>query len=251
MQAAEDGLPEDMHSEDALSPRQSAMYHAYEMIADLSGAWDLGVGPDGAHYIPAADNSFAAAGIACANCVFWMGDGMCEIVEGDVEPGGACKLWVIPEPVTNAYYDTEPMTYSKAAIIQKEDARRFTLGPMYVPDFVDAHGEWTDADSLQQAVWDYVRSGDRGIRLQHNRDVVAGEWVECMAWPYPVTVPMVEPSSGEEYKVTYPANTVFLGTVWEPWAWELVKAGKLRGYSIGGRAERILADLPTEEESAA
>jgi hypothetical protein len=44
--------------------------------------------------------------------------------------------------------------------------------------------------------------------------------------------------------VTFPANTVFLGVQWEPWAWELVKADKLRGYSIGGRAQRLLADLP-------
>jgi hypothetical protein len=46
--------------------------------------------------------------------------------------------------------------------------------------------------------------------------------------------------------MTFPANTVFLGVRWEPWAWELVKSDKLRGYSIGGRAERLLADLPEE-----
>jgi hypothetical protein len=31
--------------------------------------------------------------------------------------------------------------------------------------------------------------------------------------------------------------------VWESWAWELIKAGQLRGYSIGGKARRIEADL--------
>jgi hypothetical protein len=35
-----------------------------------------------------------------------------------------------------------------------------------------------------------------------------------------------------------------MGVVWEPWAWDLVKAGKLRGYSIGGMAQRMEADLP-------
>ena len=35
-----------------------------------------------------------------------------------------------------------------------------------------------------------------------------------------------------------------LGVVWEEWACDLVKAGELRGYSIGGRAKRIEADLP-------
>jgi hypothetical protein len=64
-----------------------------------------------------------------------------------------------------------------------------------------------------------------------------------MAWPYEVTVPMQQPD-GTSTDMTYPPDTVFLGVVWEPWAWELVKAGKLRGYSIGGTAERIMADLP-------
>jgi hypothetical protein len=35
-----------------------------------------------------------------------------------------------------------------------------------------------------------------------------------------------------------------MGVQWEPWAWELVKKGKLTGYSIGGKAERMLVDLP-------
>jgi hypothetical protein len=63
-----------------------------------------------------------------------------------------------------------------------EGDKRYTLGAMYIPDMEDAHGEWTDSEELQRAVWDYVRSNDRRIRLQHNRDVVAGEWVEVMAF---------------------------------------------------------------------
>jgi hypothetical protein len=123
------------------------------------------------------------------------------------------------------------------------DERRFTLGPMYIPNRLDAHNEWTDPDELQKAVWDYMRKGDRRIRLQHNKDVVAGEALEVMAWPYEVEVPMVMKDASTQ-PVTFPANTVFLGVQWEPWAWELVKADKLRGYSIGGRAQRLLADLP-------
>jgi hypothetical protein len=126
---------------------------------------------------------------------------------------------------------------------------RFTLGPMYIPDRLDAHGEWTDADELQAAVWKYVDSGDRRIRLQHNRDVVAGKWLEVMTWPYPVEVPLMTKSAGAR-PVTFPANTVFLGVQWEPWAWELIEKGLLRGYSIGGKAERLLVDLPDGEGMA-
>jgi hypothetical protein len=34
-----------------------------------------------------------------------------------------------------------------------------------------------------------------------------------------------------------------VGVVWEPWAWGLVKAGKLQGLSMGGSANRVQADL--------
>ena len=127
--------------------------------------------------------------------------------------------------------------------LYKADEKRFTLGPWYIPDQQDAHGEWTDTKELQNALWNYVKAGDRRIRLQHNKDVVAGEWVEAMTWPYPVTVPVTK-VDGTTEDVTYPAGTVFMGTQWEPWAWELVKKGKLTGYSIGGKAERMLVDLP-------
>lgn len=235
--------------EDALNIRQKALYEAYEAIAEALGPWDGGIGAEGAHYIPADSNSFAEAGMKCANCVFFEGGGGCEILNMPVEPKAACKLWIIPEHLLSERPE-EPEAETeveesvvKATFVQKADERRYTMGPMYVPNMVDAHGEWTDPDELQKAVWDYVRAGDRRIRLQHNRSVVAGEWVEVLAWPYEVTVPMYG-ADMEGRKLTYPANTVFLGVVWEPWAWELIKAGKLRGYSIGGKADRVLADLP-------
>lgn len=130
----------------------------------------------------------------------------------------------------------------KYEVSKAEGEKRYTLGAMYIPDQIDAHGEWTDSEELQKAVWDYVRSNDRRIRLQHDREVVAGEWVEVMAFPYSLTVP-IQSTSGITTNHTYPPNTVFLGVIWEPWAWELVKAGKILGYSIGGKAERLFVDI--------
>ena len=136
----------------------------------------------------------------------------------------------------------------KAAFVKAEGEDRFTLGPLYVPDFMDAHGEWTDADELQQAVWGWVKSGDRRIFLQHDRDVEAGEWVEVMTMPQPWTVDMKDPAGNSLGQVTYPPNTVFLGVQWNEKAWDLVKRGLLRGYSIGGFSDRMLADLPENGE---
>lgn len=118
---------------------------------------------------------------------------------------------------------------------KSNDEKRFTLGPWYIPNRLDAHNEWTDAQELQAGLWDYVRRGDRGIRLQHNRDIVAGEWVEAMQMPVEVTMRKHQ----DDQPITYPEGTVFLGVVWKPWAWDLVKKGKIRGFSIGGSSARI------------
>ena len=126
--------------------------------------------------------------------------------------------------------------------LAKQAEHRYTLGPVYVPDREDAHGEFTDPDTLQKALWDWVRKDDRRIFIQHS-EKVAGEMVEALTWPFPIEADMEVPNQGVTKQV-FPADTPFLGVVWEPWAWELVKAGELRGYSIGGRARRIEADLP-------
>lgn len=134
----------------------------------------------------------------------------------------------------------------KARFLTKEAYKRFTLGPLYVPDFMDAHGEWTDANELQQAVWEWVRGGDRTIYLQHDREVRAGEWVEVMTMPQPWTVEMLDGEGESIGEITYPAGTVFLGVIWDEGPWEQILRGELRGYSIGGFSDRVLADLPEE-----
>ena len=147
-------------------------------------------------------------------------------------------------------YDLSPedkleLLISKSAgLVSKADEQRYTLGPWYVPGVEDAHGEFTDEDTLQKALWDWVRAGDRTIYLQHG-EKPAGEMVEIMTVPFPVEAELTVPNQGVS-KFAFPANTPFMGVVWEPWAWELVKAGKLRGYSIGGSARRMEAELPDD-----
>lgn len=147
-------------------------------------------------------------------------------------------------------YDLSPedkleLLISKSAgLVSKADEQRYTLGPWYVPGVEDAHGEFADEDTLQKALWDWVRAGDRTIYLQHG-EKPAGEMVEIMTVPFPVEAELTVPNQGAS-KFAFPANTPFMGVVWEPWAWELVKAGKLRGYSIGGSARRMEAELPDD-----
>jgi len=78
-----------------LTARQKAMAEAYEDIAETFGRFDQSIGPGGAHYMVADDNPFIEEGMACSNCVAFRGGGACEWVQGDIQPEGLCKLWVI------------------------------------------------------------------------------------------------------------------------------------------------------------
>lgn len=122
--------------------------------------------------------------------------------------------------------------------------QRYTMGPVYVPNYEDAHGETIDESTLQKAIWEWVREGDRSIMLQHS-DKVAGEMVEILTLPMETEMSLTVPNQGVT-KYTFPENTPFMGVIWEDWAWELVKAGKLRGYSIGGQAARVEMEVPDE-----
>jgi len=67
--------------------------------------------------------------------------------------------------------------------------------------------------------------------------------VEILTMPFPIETALTVPNEGVT-KYSFPENTPFMGVIWEKWAWELVKAGELRGYSIGGQAQRVEVDLP-------
>jgi hypothetical protein len=168
--------------------------------------------------------------------------GYCRVFKFKCASARTCSAWIAGGPII----DDEPLELAKAKFVRKSEDRQFTLGPLYVPDFMDAHGEWTDPDTLQAAVWGWVNSGDRRIFLQHDRDVEAGSWVEVMTMPQPWTVDMLGSDGSVAGKVTYPAGTVFLGVIWNDESWAKIKRGELRGYSIGGMAGSVYAEMPED-----
>jgi hypothetical protein len=149
-----------------------------------------------------------------------------------------------PAPVAKSY---------RYAVTKAATEDRYTFGPLYPAGQLDAHGEYTDPATLQHALWRFMDHTDRAIHLQHQRDITAGRLVEAVSWPSPHTTTLRVPGpSGAVAKaaapVTFPAGTAYVGVVWEPWAWNLVKAGKLQGLSMGGSANRVQADLgPTHD----
>lgn len=120
------------------------------------------------------------------------------------------------------------------AVAKSTDALRFTLGPLYEPDATDAHGHTADADTLQQAGWEWFAKGDRTIRLQHS-EAIAGELVEFVSWPEEHTTTMTK-ADGTSYERTFPPGTPWVGVRWQPWAWNKLQRGEITGLSLAGMA---------------
>lgn len=79
-----------------LSERQQVLYGHIEHVVETYGAFDTGVGADGANYMSSEENPFVAKGVKCSNCVFY-DDGGCEVLNIEVEEDSVCKFWIIPE----------------------------------------------------------------------------------------------------------------------------------------------------------
>lgn len=99
------------------TPRQAAMQKATEDIVDIFGQFEQGSGPEGAHY--AAPSPFAADGLVCSNCYFYEGPRGCDAVAGDIDPGGICKLWVIPEELIASSARSMSALVAKALLLRR------------------------------------------------------------------------------------------------------------------------------------
>lgn len=90
-QAQQAMIPSDIAE---LQSIQQAQYHFHEAQVAEYGQYDQGIDAYGAHY--GSNSPFASEGIICANCVYYE-QGLCEIVQGNINPQGICKFWIIPE----------------------------------------------------------------------------------------------------------------------------------------------------------
>ena len=97
-QMPEDPEHEDMQLDDdyaGLNDRQAEQAESYCEIVMEFGQFDQSSGADGAHYAGGDKNPFKSDGLMCQNCIFFE-DGACELVSGEIDPEGVCKLWIIP-----------------------------------------------------------------------------------------------------------------------------------------------------------
>lgn len=115
-----------------------------------------------------------------------------------------------------------------------QEADRFTLAPLYIPDKADSDNHTIGAEALQKALWDWMEHGKREINFQHTARR-AGTMVEAACWPLSVDCEL-QKGDGTSEPVNVPAGTPWIGVRWEPWAWEMLQRGEIAGYSLAGIA---------------
>lgn len=104
-----DATEDEMAEWEALSERQKEMAETTAELAMEFGMFKQDSSANGAHYFDGSKNPFKAEGIKCYNCIFFNEDtNQCIVVEGQIDPEGLCKLWVIPEDELTETPSEEP-----------------------------------------------------------------------------------------------------------------------------------------------
>lgn len=155
-----------------------------------------------------------------------------------------CVKCTKSEDETKKAADLPELTY--VALPHPDEVRKdedgkewqYTLGPLYAPGVIDAHGEYADDEELHRAVLQYSLKNDRRIKLQHDTSREVGTWVELMRWPYDHKITVTRPGE-DPRELDLPAGTIYLGVLWDDDIWPAVKDGTLGGLSLGGRAVRV------------
>ena len=204
-----------------LNPRQFAMYDIFEKMAEKFGMWNQGIGADGAHYV--AESPFADQGMICSNCVFYEGGKRCEIVEGEIEPNGICKLWVIREnlltlePQEEGASVEERQVDLKAPAFMRASARRGLA----------LHEQGLSGDGLQPQTVEDARKMAAG-------DVSEDKWRKIAPW---IARHIVDLDAVQGNEVTPGLVSMLL------WGGGSTKASALRAQQYAERiVERLDAD---------
>jgi len=89
-----------------LTDKQIALADAMNAIVTRYGPFELGDDANGCDYRDAEENK-PNYGKCCCECAFYRGGG-CSIVNGQVDPMGVCRFWLISDyTLENSEYDTE------------------------------------------------------------------------------------------------------------------------------------------------
>jgi len=134
----------------------------------------------------------------------------------------------------------EQPNFEKPVKVIKSDheEKRLVYGIVYEPDVIDAHGDFTDSETIEKAAHEFML---KYRQIDKNHDFVAGvgEVVESYIAPADMEL------NGEPVK----KGTWILTTKADEETWEAVKKGEFQGYSLAGVAEtEVIEEEVTKTE---
>jgi hypothetical protein len=129
-------------------------------------------------------------------------------------------------------------------VLKAVDESRYTLGLAYpamradVSRAADGHRDFVGAEALEKCAWEWMRkSGDIGL---FHREGTSGHATVVESYIYRgPDWHQVSPVDEKSYLVK--SGDWMLGTVWDEYGWQLVKAGLVKGWSPEGGAKRATA----------
>jgi|ERR1035437_1956904 hypothetical protein len=137
-------------------------------------------------------------------------------------------------PTMSSVHTNSPNQEFSTGFIHKSEEKRYTLGIVYAPDEVDSQDDWSTAEEIEAGCWKYNRDliddgPDGKLGVQHSRwNPKDGDIVESYIAPADFTV------DGKQIK----KGTWLMGVIWSKDMWKQIKANKITGYSMGGKAKK-------------
>ncbi|MFA2589977.1 XkdF-like putative serine protease domain-containing protein [Bacillus mobilis] len=135
--------------------------------------------------------------------------------------------------------EEQPNFEKSVKVIKSDDEeKRLVYGIVYEPDTLDAHNDFTDAETIEKAAHEFML---KYRQIDKNHDFVAGvgEVVESYIAPADMEL------NGEPVK----KGTWILTTKADEETWEAVKKGEFQGYSLAGVAEtEVIEEEVTKTE---
>ena len=124
-------------------------------------------------------------------------------------------------------------------IVKRSTESQYTLSVAYPVDQLDKHGEFMNADDLEEAAWRYM-TGSRRVGIMHEGrgdDGSAGAGVVVESYLY----------RGPDWKINgeiVREGDWLVGITWDDPAWQHIKAGNYTGLSFQGLVSRSSAERP-------
>jgi hypothetical protein len=122
---------------------------------------------------------------------------------------------------------TDQQEVERYAVVKAEQAHRYTLGVAYPAAELDSHRDYTSADELELAAWNYMaRYRNAGV-MHEDGSAGAGVVVESYIYRGPLWKTADQEIGPGDW---------LLGVVWDEETWARIQKGELTGFSIQGTA---------------